>query len=157
MQITTFSDYSMRVMMYLGLQHGQMVNISDIAEAYSISENHLMKVVHYLAQRGYVETIRGKGGGLRLVKDPKSIKIGEMLHESEGGSGLLPCLDGASSCCIYKSCKLVEILREAQAALYLVLDNYTLADLLSDEAPLAKILIHPKPNKKDLDTKRDVS
>ena len=144
MRLTTFSDYSMRVIMYLGLQHGQLVTISDIAKAYHISENHLTKVVHHLAQRGYVETVRGKGGGLRLVRDPGTINIGEMIRDAEGDTGLLPCLDTHDTCCIQSACKLRGILREAQVALYAVLDKYTLADLLQQEAPLAQILMHPK-------------
>lgn len=144
MRLTTFSDYSMRVIMYLGLQHGQLVTISDIAQAYNISENHLTKVVHHLAQRGYVETVRGKGGGLRLVRDPKTINIGEMIRDSEGDTGLLPCLDTDETCCIQPSCKLMGMLREAQVALFAVLDKYTLADLLQQEASLAQILMYPR-------------
>lgn len=134
----------MRVMMYLGLQHGQLVTISDIAQAYNISENHLMKVVHHLAQRGYIETVRGKGGGLRLVREPNTVNIGEMIRYSEGDTGLLPCLDTKGTCCIRPSCKLVSILREAQVALFAVLDKYTLADLLQQEESLTHILIHPR-------------
>lgn len=145
MRLTTFSDYSMRVMMYLGLQHGQLVTISDIAQAYDISENHLTKVVHQLAQRGYVETLRGKGGGLRLARDADTVNIGEMIRASEGNTGLLPCLDSDDACCIQPSCRLMGMLREAQSALFEVLDKYTLADLLRPEEPLARILLHPKP------------
>lgn len=145
MRLTTFSDYSMRVMMYLGLQHGQLVTISDIAQAYKISENHLTKVVHHLAQRGYVETIRGNKGGLRLSRDPNTVNIGEMIRATEGDTSLLPCLDTVGICCIQPSCKLMKILLEAQAALFEVLDKYTLADLLNQEEPLAYILMHPRP------------
>jgi Rrf2 family transcriptional regulator, nitric oxide-sensitive transcriptional repressor len=144
MQLTTFSDYTMRVMMYLGIQHGKLVTISDIAQAYKISENHLMKVVHHLAQRGYIETVRGKGGGLRLVLEPNTVNIGEMIRISEGETNLLPCLGPNGTCCIQSSCKLMGILREAQVALYSVLDKYTLADLLQQEESLSRILMHPK-------------
>ena len=144
MHLTTFSDYTMRVMMYLGLQHGQLVTISDIAQAYKISENHLMKVVHHLAQQGYIETVRGKGGGLRLAREPNTVNIGEMIRISEGDTSLLPCLDTNGTCCIQPSCKLVGILREAQVALFTVLDKYTLADLLQQKGPLSRILVHPK-------------
>lgn len=144
MRLTSFSDYCMRVIMYLGLQHGQLVTISDIARAYSISENHLSKVAHYLAQRGYVETVRGKGGGLRLVRDPKTINIGEVIRDSEGDTGFLPCSHTGGTCCIQPSCKLIGILGEAQVALFAVLDKYTLADLLLNEAPLTSILMHPR-------------
>lgn len=145
MHLTTFSDYSMRVMMYLGLQHGSLVTIADIAQAYNISENHLTKVVHHLAQRGYVETLRGKGGGLRLARDLATVNIGEMVRASEGETGLLPCLDKEESCCIQPSCKLMGMLREAQTAMFDVLDKYTLADLLQHEEPLARILMHSRP------------
>lgn len=144
MHLTTFSDYTMRVMMYLGLQHGQLVTISDIAQAYKISENHLMKVVHHLAQHGYIETVRGKGGGLRLVREPDTVNIGEMIRASEGDTSLLPCMDANGTCCIQPSCKLMGILREAQVALFAVLDKYTLTDLLRQEGSLSRILMHPK-------------
>jgi Rrf2 family transcriptional regulator, nitric oxide-sensitive transcriptional repressor len=152
MRLTTFSDYSIRVIMYLGIRHGKLVKISDIANAYRISENHLTKVVHQLAQRSYIETVRGKGGGLRLVRDPTTINIGEMIRATEGDAGFLPCLDTEGECCIQSACKLMGILREAQVALYAVLDKYTLADLLIPEKPLASILIlaediTPIPNK----------
>lgn len=145
MHVTTFSDYSMRVMMYLGLQHGKLATIADIAQAYNISGNHLTKVVHHLAQHGYVETVRGKGGGLRLSRDPSTVNIGEMIRASEGDTGLLPCLDKEGTCCIQPSCKLMAILREAQTAMFNVLDKYTLADLLTQKEPLARILMHPRP------------
>lgn len=144
MQLTTFSDYSMRVMMYLGLRHGKLATISEIAQAYKISENHLTKVVHHLARLGYVETVRGKGGGLRLVLLPATVNIGKMLRDSEGGSSLLPCLTKEDECCIQRSCQLTGILREAEDALFAVLDKYTLADLLFKEVPLANILFHPR-------------
>lgn len=141
MQLSTFTDYSMRVMIYLGLKHGELVTISEIAKAYRISENHLMKVVHHLAQRGYVETLRGKGGGLRLAGDAANINLGELVRESEGGGGLLHCMDEESACCIQPACRLIGILQEAQDALFAVLGKYTLADLLQREAPLAQLLI----------------
>ncbi|MES2182441.1 MAG: Rrf2 family transcriptional regulator [Pseudomonadota bacterium] len=147
MRLTTFSDYSIRVMMYLGLQHGQLATISDIAQAYNISENHLMKVVHHLAQRGYIETVRGKGGGLRLIRNPNAINIGETIRSTEGDVALLPCMEKAGTCCIQPACELIGILHEAQDALFAVLDKYTLADLLNNkDTALARILIHPKPD-----------
>ena len=144
MRLTTFSDYSIRVIMYLGIQHGKLAKISDIAKAYNISENHLTKVVHHLAQRSYIETVRGKGGGLRLVRDPKTINIGELIRSAEGDAGFLPCLDSEGVCCIQSACKLMGISREAQVALYAVFDKYTLADLLTPEQPLINILLNNK-------------
>ncbi|OIQ78356.1 HTH-type transcriptional repressor NsrR [mine drainage metagenome] len=144
MHLTTFSDYSLRVMMYLGIQHGQLVTISDIAKAYKISENHLTKVVHHLSQHGYVDTVRGKGGGLRLVRDPGTVNIGEMIRITEGDTGLLPCLDTDGKCCIQPSCRLIGILRMAQDALFSVLNQYTLTDLLHNDEQLTHILMHPR-------------
>ncbi|MDZ4140674.1 MAG: Rrf2 family transcriptional regulator [Methylotenera sp.] len=143
MQLTTFSDYCMRTLIYLGLKNNEMTTISSIASAYAISENHLMKIVHFLGQRGYIETTRGKGGGIRLARAANTINIGELLLATEGDAGLLECVNGQSSCCIQSACKLTDILREAQTALYGVLSQYTLADLLRQEAPLTKILFYP--------------
>jgi Rrf2 family nitric oxide-sensitive transcriptional repressor len=140
MHLTTFSDYAMRVLMYLGLQQGRLVTIAQIAEQYSISENHLTKVVHFLGQQGYIDTVRGKGGGLRLKQLPAEINLAEIVKLTEGDEGLLPCVDGASDCCILPACRLVSILRESQTALYQVLGKYTLADLLYDNPPLNNLL-----------------
>ncbi|GBG12613.1 Rrf2 family transcriptional regulator, nitric oxide-sensitive transcriptional repressor [Novimethylophilus kurashikiensis] len=141
MQLSTFSDYSMRVMIYLGLKHGELATISEIARAYKISENHLMKVVHHLALRGYVGTQRGKGGGLRLAGEPNTVNLGELLRATEGDAGLLRCMDAPEHCCIQSDCRLMGILEEAQEALFSVLGKYTLADLLRREEPLARILM----------------
>jgi len=144
MHLTTFSDYSMRVLIYLGLRRDGLVTISDIAKAYGISENHLMKVVHQLAQGGFIETVRGKGGGMRLAREPEDINLGELIRITEGDTGLLACLEGQGSCCIQSACNLIGILREAQTALFTVLEKYTLADLLQREQPLSQILMYPR-------------
>lgn len=141
MRLTTFSDYSLRVLIYLGIQHENLTTIASIAKAYQISENHLTKVVHHLAQRGYIETIRGKGGGMRLAKAPEDINIGKLVRDTEGDTGLLPCVDGEGDCCIIPACRLIGILHESLEALYQVLEKYTLADLLVKKAPLARILM----------------
>lgn len=143
MHLTTFSDYSMRVLMYLALKQPELVTIANIANRYHVSENHLTKVVHFLAQRGYIETVRGKGGGLRLNRAPAEINIGEVIQLTEGGEGLLPCVNGEGDCCIMPVCKLIAILRESQQAMYRVLEQYTLADLLIDKNPLSQILTPP--------------
>lgn len=144
MHLTTYSDYSMRVLVYLCLQREGLVTIADIAKAYDISENHLMKVVHHLALDGYIETVRGKGGGMRLAREPEYINLGELLRRTEGDHGLLACTDGISNCCIQPACNLVEILREAHNALFAVLEKYTLADLVKRQQPLIRILMHPR-------------
>lgn len=140
MRLTTYTDYTLRVLIYLGLRQ-EKTTIADIAQAYGISENHLMKVVHGLAQRGEVETVRGKGGGLRLARQPQEINLGRLVRATEGDGGLLACMDGDSGCCIQPACTLIGILVEAQNALFSVLDKYTLADLLLRDAPLTAILM----------------
>jgi Rrf2 family nitric oxide-sensitive transcriptional repressor len=142
MRLTTFSDYSMRVMMYLGTKRDRLVTIFEIAQAYNISENHLMKVVHQLALSGYVETIRGKNGGLRLARDPVMINIGELIRNSEGETGVLPCLDTANVCSIQPSCRLMGILSEAQNALFDTLEKYTLEDLLNHKVSERQFQLH---------------
>ena len=144
MRLTTFSDYCMRTLIYLGLNQSERVTISDVAGAYAISENHLMKVVNFLGQQGYVETIRGKGGGMRLARSPQDINIGALLFATEGHEGLLECVEGPSSCCIQPACKLIGILVKAQAAMFAVFDKYTLADLLYEEERLEQILLFPR-------------
>lgn len=140
MHLTTYSDYAMRVLMYLGLQQDKLVTIAQVAERYDISENHLTKVVHFLGQQGYIDTVRGKGGGLRLKKPTAEINIGRVLQLTEGEEGLLPCVNGEGDCCIMPACKLIAILRESQAAMYQVLEQYSLADLLADNRPLSSLL-----------------
>ena len=141
MRLSTFSDYSLRVLVYLGTRDGRIATIGDIAAAYDISANHLMKVVHQLGQRGYVATVRGKGGGMRLARAPEDINVGELVRATEDNSRLAECFDREASCCrIESSCVLRGVLREALEAFYRVLDRQTLADLLVPRARLAKLL-----------------
>lgn len=140
MHLSRFSDYSIRVLMYLAVERGRVVTIASIATTYKISENHLTKVVHYLGQQGYIETIRGKGGGMRLTKSLTDINLGELVRGTEGNDGLLPCVNGEGDCCIMPVCRLIAILNESQQALYQVFDKYTLADLVTDKVPLSKLL-----------------
>jgi Rrf2 family transcriptional regulator, nitric oxide-sensitive transcriptional repressor len=131
MRLTTFSDYAFRVLIYLGSAPQGLATIADIAAAYGISENHLMKVVHRLARLGYLETVRGKGGGMRLARAPAEINVGEVLRATEDGFELVECMgEGESDCRIARACVLKGALEEATAAFLQALDRYTLADLL---------------------------
>jgi Rrf2 family nitric oxide-sensitive transcriptional repressor len=142
MRLTTFSDYSLRVLMYLGVHSERLATIGDIAEAYDISENHVMKVVHHLAQQGYIETSRGKGGGMRLARRPEKINIGEVVLGTEENLKLVECFDkSTSNCHIAPACMLKGILRRAMDEFFAVLDRHTLADLLVSRPKLARILV----------------
>lgn len=142
MRLTTFSDYTLRVLMYLALNRKQLSTIPTIAAAYGISENHLMKVVYQLVQVGVVESTRGKGGGIRLAREPGQISLGPIVRASEGAAPIVECLNSAANtCCIAPDCRLAGILVEAFAALFAVLDRYTLADLVGDnQQALSRIL-----------------
>lgn len=145
MRLTTFSDYALRVLMYLGTKGGELATIGDIAGAYGISANHLMKVVHRLAQGGYVETVRGKGGGMRLARPPEAIRLGALLRETEE-KRLVECFDRASpGCRVESACLLRGMLSEALEAFFAVLDRHTLADLLAPRRKLAKLLVIAPP------------
>lgn len=143
MRLTTFSDYSLRVLIYLALEQTKLATIPVIAAAYGISENHLMKVVHQLARAGVIESTRGKGGGIRLARPPEDIRIGQIVRTTEGAAPIVECLgEEESACCIAPSCRLAGILVRAFDALYEVLDEYTLADLVGNRRVLKQILIH---------------
>ena len=141
MRLTTFTDYSLRVLIYLGLRDNALATIGDIATAYGISKNHLMKVVHYLGQQGYVDTQRGKSGGLRLARAPEQINLGQLVRDTEAQTVLLECFGPeASDCRIEPVCALRGILARSLQAFYAVLYEHTLADVLHNRAQLTHIL-----------------
>jgi Rrf2 family transcriptional regulator, nitric oxide-sensitive transcriptional repressor len=146
MRLSHYSDYSLRVLLYLGAREDERATIAQIAAAYDISANHLMKVVHHLAQRGYVETVRGKGGGMRLARAPEDINVGELVRATEDNSRLAECFDRETSCCrIESACRLRGILRGALESFFRELDRHTLAELLAPRAKLARLLSIPAP------------
>ncbi|MCO6412484.1 MAG: Rrf2 family transcriptional regulator [Thiogranum sp.] len=145
MKLTTFSDYTLRVLIYLALRQDRLSTIGEIAEAYGISRNHLMKVVHYLGTEGYLDTVRGKGGGVRLAMAPEHINIGGLVRQTESSTVLVECFDPAhSNCAIEPACALHGMLRQALESFFAVLDRYTLADILRNRARLAKLLDLPR-------------
>jgi Rrf2 family nitric oxide-sensitive transcriptional repressor len=149
MRLTTFSDYSFRVLIYLGAAPEGLATIESISAAYGISSNHLMKVVHRLAQLGYIETVRGKGGGMRLARPPGAINVGEVLRATEDSFDLVECMDGGegtddADCRIARACVLRHALGEARDAFLKVLDGYTLAQLVAPARPLARVLFAPR-------------
>jgi Rrf2 family nitric oxide-sensitive transcriptional repressor len=141
MRLTTFSDYCLRTLTYLGLQRDRLATIPEIAGAYGISANHLTKVVQRLVALGYVESLRGKGGGLRLARTPAAISVGELVRATEESLALAECFDPERSTCpIAADCVLQRALGRALDAFLAVLDEYTLADLLRPRSGLARAL-----------------
>lgn len=141
MRLTTFSDYSLRVLIYLGVHEDEIATVGQIADAYGISANHLMKVVHYLAQNGYIETARGKGGGMRLGLAPEKINIGELMRGTEDNRKLVECFDRDNSDCrIESACVLRGMLGRALESFFGALDAHTLADLIAPRPRLANML-----------------
>jgi Rrf2 family transcriptional regulator, nitric oxide-sensitive transcriptional repressor len=133
MQLTRYTDYAVRVLLHVGARdEGDLSSIPEIARVYGISRNHLMKVVQDLGQAGFLTTVRGRGGGLKLGRPAEQITIGEIVRHTETGFDLVDC----SSCIIASACTLPRILNEATRAFLDVLDRYTLADVLSRRADL---------------------
>jgi Rrf2 family nitric oxide-sensitive transcriptional repressor len=143
MRLTVYTDYSLRVLMFLALKQDGLATIAEIAGAYRISKNHLMKIAHQLGLAGYVETVRGKGGGLRLARPPEAIVLGEVVRRTEPDMALVPCFESAACCRIAPSCELYDVLEEAKSAFLAVLDRHTLADLVRPRTRLQKLLFLP--------------
>jgi Rrf2 family transcriptional regulator, nitric oxide-sensitive transcriptional repressor len=133
MHITRYTDYSLRVLMYVALKGETLSTIREIADSYAISKNHLMKVVHELNLKGYLETVRGKNGGIRLGRPAGEINIGRLVRDTEQDLALVECFESGNCCVITPACGLKNVLAEALGAFFKVLDSYTLADLLPGE------------------------
>lgn len=139
MRLTRYTDYAMRVLLYLGAQPDRVCSIGEIAKAYGISQNHLMKVAHDLGKAGYVEGVRGRSGGIRLAKPADRINVGAVVRQTEEGFELVEC----GSCLIAPACGLTGVLAEALTAFMAVLDRYTLADLLKKRGKLLRLFDVP--------------
>jgi Rrf2 family nitric oxide-sensitive transcriptional repressor len=142
MKLTTFTDYSLRVLMYLAAEPDQRATIAEIAGAFGVSENHLVKVVHFLGQHGWITTLRGKGGGISLALPAAQIRIGRVVRDTEGRPLPAECFaPGGGACAIAACCKLQDVLGDAVSAFYAVLDRHTLADITRNRQALAKVLL----------------
>ena len=140
MRLTTFSDYTLRTLMYLALQPDRLCTIDEIAAAYGISSHHLTKVVHQAALAGDIASVRGRGGGLRLTRRPETIVVGAVLRRTESDLEIAPCFCADGACIIQPACVLQGALRDALDAFLAVLDRVTLADLVRPKQRLAALL-----------------
>lgn len=140
MRLTAFSDYTIRVLIYLALRPNTLCTIEEVAAAYGISVNHLTKVVHQAAQAGEVQTVRGQSGGLRLARSPEAINIGAVLRRTERDLNIAPCFGAGDACAIQPACVLQGVLADALAAFLAVLDDVTLADLVRPRSRLSNLL-----------------
>jgi Rrf2 family nitric oxide-sensitive transcriptional repressor len=130
MRLTMYTDYSLRVLIYLANREDETVTITELADFYKISRNHLVKVVHNLGLNGYILTTRGRHGGIKLARTAIEIQVGEVVRSTEPDFDLLECFNPATDqCVITRSCSLKSVLFNAQKGFLGVLDNYTLADI----------------------------
>lgn len=134
MRLTLHTDYALRMLMVLALEPGRSLTIEDIAKRYCISRNHLMKVAQTLVQAGFVESLRGRGGGLKLARDPASLKLGDVVRATEDGFALVECFGTSNSCVVSAACGLRSPLQEALSAFLAVLDRYSVSDLMKNPA-----------------------
>ena len=136
MQLNRFTDYALRTLIYLGAQDARLCTIAEIAVAYGVSANHLMKVVNRLASRGYVETVRGTGGGMRLARPPHLINVGDVVRDMEEQFNIVECFDPArQDCPLMPACALRAVLGEAQRSFMAALDRHSLEDVMAGTAP----------------------
>lgn len=142
MNLTRHTDYSLRVLMYVALKQDQLSTIGEIADSYSISKNHLMKVVNELTQKGYLKAVRGKFGGVLLNLPPEQINIGKLVRDVEQNQAIVECMGDNKACVIVPTCTLKAVFQDALQAFFAILDQYTLQDLLPQkkQARLLKLL-----------------
>jgi Rrf2 family nitric oxide-sensitive transcriptional repressor len=140
MHLTLRTDYALRTLIFVGVKGGQLSTIAEIAKSFDVSKTHLMKVVNQLGQLGYLKTVRGKSGGIRLGRPPAEIVVGAIVRETENDLAVMGCLASAGFCRIEECCVLRDALRQATRAFLATLDGYTLADLLAPHAKLVQSL-----------------
>lgn len=144
MRLTYHTDYALRVLVYLAVNTGKPTRVSDVADSYGISRNHLLKVTHSLGRLGYMTTLRGRSGGIALARQPEEINLGDVVRNMEDEFTLVECmrLDGGE-CVISPACRLKGVVRKALEAFLSVFDDYSLADLARNRDSLAGLLAFP--------------
>jgi Rrf2 family nitric oxide-sensitive transcriptional repressor len=141
MRLTRYTDYSLRVLIHLALHEDRLCSIGEISHTYDISHNHLMKVATALAHDGFIETVRGRGGGMRLARPPAQITVGEVVRRTEEGFQLAEC----SGCSLSPACGLTGVLAKGVHAMLDVFDTYTIADLLTDKPTMRRMVNRESP------------
>ena len=146
MRLTVYTDYAFRLLMYLALREERLTTISEVSASYGISRNHLMKVAYNLAAAGYIKTVRGRGGGLKLAKASRSIGLGDVVRCTEPDMALVGCLEPIEEpCVIGRCCVLRGALQRARDAFLHLLDGYSLADLVRPRSRLRTMLAIAPP------------
>jgi Rrf2 family transcriptional regulator, nitric oxide-sensitive transcriptional repressor len=140
MRLTLHTDFALRVLIQVGLNEGRLTTIKEIAESFDISKQHLMKVVNDLGQKGYLDTVRGRNGGLRLKRDPHDINVGQVVRDTEDRLDVIGCLERRGYCRIERACVLRGLLADATEAFLAALDGHTLADLIRPRKALSSLL-----------------
>jgi Rrf2 family transcriptional regulator, nitric oxide-sensitive transcriptional repressor len=141
MRLSTFTDYSLRLLMYLAAAPAQRATIAEVSKAFGVSQHHMVKVVHLLGRAALLKNTRGRGGGVELARPAAAINIGEVVRITERGDMPAECFSEMKSACpIRPACRLRGALREAVDAFYRALDRYSLQDLAIQPAQLAVLL-----------------
>ena len=144
MRLTTFTDYSLRVLIFVASAPEGRATIAEVARAFGISEHHLLKVVHLLGREGFLVNTRGRGGGLRLARAARAINVGKVVRATEGTDVPAECFDReTNTCAITRVCRLKGVLGRALDAFYAVLDGCSLEDLVANRSQLTPILHWP--------------
>lgn len=134
MQLTRFTDYGLRTLMYVAARSENSASVKEVAEHYGISRNHLVKVVHRLSQLGYIETTKGKGGGIKIANNTEKLRLGDLIQELEPNMNMVECFDAKTNTCrITESCQLKHYLFEATQNFINTMNKYTLADTVQNK------------------------
>ena len=141
------TDYSLRLLMHVGQHPQRLCTIAEIARVYGVSEAHLMKITHQLGLAGFIETVRGRGGGMRLARPAKEIKLGDVVRAIEPDFAIVECFATANVCSLTGSCRLTGVLHGSLMAFMAHLDGHSLADILEPAAPkaLQPVVVRPRP------------
>lgn len=142
MQLTIFTDYGLRTLIYVAADPERRCSVREVAEHYGISRNHLVKVVHHLALRGYLDSSKGKGGGIQLAKAPETLRIGDVVRDLEPNMQMAECFNRETNRCrISSNCQLKHYLMEATNAFIATLNRYTLADAVQDKSLFSALIV----------------